>query len=597
MAIPVLFFVLAEFGLRLAGGGERFPLFIPNPERPEYLLANPQVVKRFFGDPDAAPSMQIETVFFRAHKPDNAVRLVVQGGSSAAGFPYGFGGSLTGMLEQRLRRSFPEREVEVINTAMSAVNTYTLLDFADEIIEQQPDAVLIYAGHNEYLGILGVGSAYLGGRSPVLTRAYLVLRKLHLFQAMQRLFGRADAAGHGAGDPQGTMMSRVAKEKNIAYGSKLYRAGVEQFRTNLGRLVRRYERAGIPVFVGTLVSNERAQPPFTSSLSPRTDREEWQRRHDAAAGQLESDPAAAVSAARALVEYDERSADAWFLAARAFEAGGDRDQARGAYQAARDRDGLRFRAPGEFNRIIRALGGDNAIVVDVEQAFRAQADNAILGETLLLEHVHPSLRGYFVLADAYYDALLAHGLPGRPSQPADDARAWREVPVSEVDRLFGEYKVELIKSNWPFTDRPGRPDLPPPDSVPAMLAQELYRQTTDWASAHRRLLQHYRSAGDRENFTRVALILADAFPFREELLFQAGVALIEARRPRQALNYLYRGARAAPRNVNLLLALSHALILNGARDQAREVLARVLSLDPGNASASDALRQLDSVEP
>ena len=42
---------------------------------------------------------------------------------------------------------------------MAAVTSYVLLDFADEIIAQQPDAVVIYTGHNEYLGIGGVGSS------------------------------------------------------------------------------------------------------------------------------------------------------------------------------------------------------------------------------------------------------------------------------------------------------------------------------------------------------------------------------------------------------------------------------------------------------
>ncbi len=48
----------------------------------------------------------------------------------------------------------------MINTAMSAVNSYVLKDVASEIAEQSPDAVLIYAGHNEYLGIFGVGSHF-----------------------------------------------------------------------------------------------------------------------------------------------------------------------------------------------------------------------------------------------------------------------------------------------------------------------------------------------------------------------------------------------------------------------------------------------------
>jgi len=49
---------------------------------------------------------------------------------------------------------------------MAAVTSYVLLDFADEIIAQRPDAIVIYTGHNEYLGIGGVGSSFASARSP-----------------------------------------------------------------------------------------------------------------------------------------------------------------------------------------------------------------------------------------------------------------------------------------------------------------------------------------------------------------------------------------------------------------------------------------------
>jgi len=37
---------------------------------------------------------------------------------------------------------------------MAAINSYALLDMVDEVIQQSPDAVLIYTGHNEYYGAL-----------------------------------------------------------------------------------------------------------------------------------------------------------------------------------------------------------------------------------------------------------------------------------------------------------------------------------------------------------------------------------------------------------------------------------------------------------
>ena len=47
----------------------------------------------------------------------------------------------------------------------------------DEIIAIEPDAVLIYAGHNEYYGALGTASTESLGGSTILVRLYLGLRQ------------------------------------------------------------------------------------------------------------------------------------------------------------------------------------------------------------------------------------------------------------------------------------------------------------------------------------------------------------------------------------------------------------------------------------
>ncbi|MEO1576904.1 MAG: tetratricopeptide repeat protein, partial [Pseudomonadota bacterium] len=68
--------------------------------------------------------------------------------------------------------------------------------------------------------------------------------------------------------------------------------------------------------------------------------------------------------------------------------------------------------------------------------------------------------------------------------------------------------------------------------------------------------------------------------------------LIQAGRPAEALRYLERASMSAPSEVNVQLAYAHALVLNGKRDAARQRLKRVLQLDPTNATATNALRQL-----
>ena len=563
LALPIAVVALLEFGLRLAGFGRDLePLFIPSPQQPAYLQANPRVVTRFFNDPAQAPSVSIETAYFRAQKPPGTFRVFVQGESSAAGFPYGLGASLAGALDQRFERAFPGREIEVISTAMAAVTSYALLDFADEIIAQRPDAVLVYVGHNEYLGILGVGSTLRVASRPALTRVFLAVRELRLFQAMSRLLGGfTSPSGPASGAAGDTLMGRVAGERSIPLNSLLYQRGLEQFEGNLGRLLAKYRAAGIPVFVGTLVSNERDQAPL------------------AVLAGAEAESAGAAKTA--------------YVAAQDAEQAGHFDAARDGYAWARDLDPLRFRAPSTFNETVAAVAqAHDATVVDVHAAFLKASPNGLIGESLLLEHVHPNLEGYFLLADAFFDAMVAQGIPGRPDVDVPDAEARADLPVSDIDRHLGDYKTMLVKTGWPFSSGAPTPQLSPPLSEGERLAQELYFERTSWSDAQDRLRQHYRAAGDHAGYTKVTAILADAFPFTGSLQFETAAALIELRRPTDALRYSRRAADLEPRNVNHLLVHAHALILNGRRDDGRAMLERVLEIEPRNPTARNVLRQL-----
>ena len=565
LVLPVVLLGLVEGGLRLAGYGHDLePLFMPSPEQPQYLQANPRVVTRFFTDPAQAPSVSIETAYFRAQKEPGAFRVFVQGESSAAGFPYGLGASLAGVLDQRFERSFPGREIEVISTAMAAVNSYALLDFADEIIAQHPDAVVIYVGHNEYLGILGVGSSLRMASTPALTRAFLAVREIRLFQLMSRLLGKRLAAdGDHPVAASDSLMARVAGERSIALNSAVYRRGLEQFESNLGRLLDKYRSAGIPVFIGTLVSNERDQMPM------------------AVLGAAETDAAGAAKTA--------------YHAAQDAEAAEDFDAARSGYAWARDLDPLRFRAPSVFNETVAAVAkAHGATLVDPHTAFERASPHGLIGNSLLLEHVHPNLDGYFLLADAFFDSMVAQGLPGRPEVVVPDAVARTEMPVSDIDRYLGDYKVLRVKSGWPFAASFAEPQLPAPVSEGERLAQDLYFQRTSWPDAQEKLRRYYQSTGDKPGYTRVTAILADAFPFAGQLQFESAAALIELGRPADALRYSEKAVELEPRNVNHLLVHAHALLLTGQREEGRVLLEKVLTLEPGNATARNVLQQLGS---
>ena len=109
LAVPWLLLARVEIGLRVAGVGSGHPLFVPYEPEPGWLFTNPDFARRYFGGGPFTPSPPLH--FFRATKAPGTFRVVFQGESSAAGFPYGHGGAPSRMLAQRLQASFPDRPV------------------------------------------------------------------------------------------------------------------------------------------------------------------------------------------------------------------------------------------------------------------------------------------------------------------------------------------------------------------------------------------------------------------------------------------------------------------------------------------------------
>jgi tetratricopeptide (TPR) repeat protein len=546
LLLPLLLAVLAEGVLRLAGIGALEPLFVPVDSAPGYLQPNPAAVQRFFPDPRRAPTVSIDTTWFPNLKAPGTLRIFVQGESSAAGFPYGRWASPAAFLQQRLQRAYPARNVEVINTGMAAVTSYVLLDFADEIIAQQPDAVIIYTGHNEYLGIGGVGSSLASANSPTLARAIAQLRRLHLYRALERGLGSLGAGPDPLAAREGTLMSRVAAERSIPLDSPLYQRGVQQFHGNLERLLEKYRAAGIPVFIGTLASNERDQPPFASGADP------------------------ADSAAR------------HFERARALEAEGKTAEARLEYLAAKDRDELRFRAPEEFNQVIRkAAAAAGATVVDVQGTLAAASRNGIIGADLMLEHVHPNVEGYFRLAGAYWPALRQW--LGPPGVEVDEATARREMPVTAVDRLNGEYRVAMLRNDWPFVPSRRYTTLPAPADRVEEIAQRWFGGQISWIEAMNEALAWYQAQGNDTEAARVAANLADAIVNSADMQSSAGRLLLKAGQPERGQHYLERAVAIDGSKADYDLSLAQSQFMQGRTADAVATLEASLRKHPDDA--------------
>jgi lysophospholipase L1-like esterase len=534
---PLAFLALLELLLWLVGFGGPLPLFVEVPGRPGWLHANPEVMRRYF--PSRAPRVSPEAIEFPAEKPEGAFRIVVQGGSTAAGFPYGRFAGLAGMLGERLEATFPERDIEVISTAMAAVNSYTLLDFVDEILAIRPDAVLIYAGHNEYMGVLGVSSGLTSRRSRPATLLHLRLRRFRAYQYLEALVaaGRSLLLG-AAPDPDATadghhLMSRAARGSRIPYRSDAWLAGVAQFEANLDAILSRYREAGVPVFVATLVSNEKDRPPFASADGP-----------DGAA--------------------------AWFERGRRALERGDAEAARRAFREARDRDELPFRAPQAFDDVVRKLAERHgATLVDASARFAAASPQGIVGHELLLEHVHPNAEGYFLLADAFFDALRDELPLGDWSRAPSDAESHRDMPITPLDRALAALSVRVLKADFPFVPEAAPVSLPQPANAIEALALRRHREEISWLESMEQLMQRDRRAGRTRDAAVVARMAAQVFPGERATNFTTGSLYLELGELARARRYLERSLRLAPQDPATRRAMAQLERLEAARADGR----------------------------
>lgn len=588
--IPVLFFALLEGGLRLVEYGDSYPLFLPVDGYEDYLYPNQDVARRYFAQQQSIPNIPFGS--FKATKDSNTFRIFVQGGSSAAGFPFYYGGSFSVMLRQRLLRTFPGRDIEVINTAMAAVNSYTLLDLADEIIAQKPNAVLIYAGHNEYYGALGVGSSESLGQFRSVVKGYLSLQDLRVMQGLRAFLSTVAgwfSARQQGEEPGGTLMERMVGQQSIPYGAASYELGLGQFRGNMSDLLARYKAHQIPVFISTLVSNERDQRPFVSDLAAETDAEAWQASYEAGFQAIaRGDTASALVAFDDAIQLDSTSADVFFARAKVLDAANRFDEAREAYTAAKDRDQLPFRAPSAINTIIREEAARHgAYVAETHEAMSNASPSRVVGDDYMLEHLHPNIEGYLRIADAFYEALQAQNMIGEWIQPVSLEKARQGLLLTEVDSLLGMIRVNQLKSRWPFQP-PGVVDQSliqfeaetPIDKI----ALDLYNNDIIWLDATDQERKYFQEQGDFPQALRAIRAIIHHYPFLPRPYVAAGNVLIQLQRYEEALAY-FSASNEYDETAEAHRMIGSILLQQEKRETAIDHLERSLELEPENQQA------------
>ena len=586
MVLPLLFILLLECGLRMFHYGADLSLFIEYPHDQNYLFLNPDASKRYFINQKNATTGNVEP--FLKKKAAGTRRIFVLGESTTIGYPYFHNGSFHRWLQFRFSHTFPDQHFEIINLSLTAVNSYTVLGFARELVDYAPDVVLIYTGHNEYYGAMGVGSAESIAGSPWLVNALLRLRGLRVIQLATNVYTSLSPAGREGGN-DGTRMQRMVADQQIGYQSEAYRKGVQQFRTNMGQALAILNAHHIPVLLSNLVSNEKDLLPFASATVDRAKFPDFERRYNKGLHSLATgDSLAAYRFFKMAGEINNAHAGCNYYLGRLAYTGRRFALARKYFAKARDLDGLRFRAPEEFNGIIRHLVAryPNAHLVDTKGLFETNSPGGIIGKELILEHVHPDLTGYALMSEAFYRALKKNDLlPEKAAREMSFRQLLKTMPIPRIDSLAGLYKVANLKNSWPFKGSMQR-DSFRIESFEEQTAYALANRKLGWNEAMSEAYNHYIAKSDYPEARKVVESLILEQPYDPRYYIKSAMLSGQMHREDDALFSIRKAFELAPS----LESARYLFVLYLKRDQPEKALPYLDYAIRHNASGPDLTR-------
>jgi tetratricopeptide (TPR) repeat protein len=454
--IPFLILCGIELALRLAGYGYDTSFFrrIKIDGR-DYYVPNETFSYRFF-----PPAIARKTLPFRfaEKKAANSYRIFLFGGSAAMGDPdptYGVGR----YLEVLLRERYPGTDFQVICTALTAIDSSTVLPIARECARHQGDMWLIYMGNNEMVGPFGAETSF-GFRAPSsdMIRIILAIKSTRIGQLLDALTRRLNSS-----TPKKWAGMEMFVNNRLGYDDPARLRTYDNFRRNLEAILRAANKAGVPVILSTVAVNLKDCAPFASVHSPGLDKEQmslWNQIYQKGIN-LEKTGSyrQSLDIYQKAAAIDPQFADLQFRMGMCNLALTNRDQARRDFELARDYDALDFRADTRINSIIRKAAavhaGRGVYLLDAANALAQSSPDGIPGFNFFYEHVHLNFAGNYLLAIQFAEQikkLLPDSITSQDQgRWASATRCDRRLAITGRDRLGVWLRIWSSVTAPPFT--------------------------------------------------------------------------------------------------------------------------------------------------
>lgn len=350
---------------------------------------------------------------FLAEKPRGLRRVFVLGGSTVQGRPFATETAFSSWLRLRLEACRPDLSFEVVNCGGVSYASYRLAKVLEEVLGHEPDAIVLYTGHNEFLE----------------DRAYREVRQLGpMGRFANRLGDRLRTVRwlreKMAAPARDVMPEKLPAEVNArldhAEGWSSYhrnpqwRRSIEaDFEATLRRMVEMTRAAHVPLILCMPTCDLAGTPPFKVEAAASLGSETlevfeslWSSARDPNA-----DSVLRLEKCRRCLQIDPQHAGANYLAGRLlYEPGNgapfDPAAAKSFFISARDHDVCPLRATSAILEATRRVAQQCDVrLVEFDDHFDKgspaifPAPDGIPDPEAFVDHVHPTIGGHQQIAE------------------------------------------------------------------------------------------------------------------------------------------------------------------------------------------------------
>jgi len=270
---------------------------------------------------------------------------------------------------------------------------------------------------------------------------------------------------------------------------------------------------------------------------------------------------------------------------------GENDLADSLFRFAKDLDELRFRAPEKMNSVIKSLSLEYKLpLVNTDSVFNSISPDKIVGDNLMTDHLHPTLRGQLMLGKLFYEKMeQSNHLPNTQNVNLPDnvqnSITVADFHFTELDSTIGDFRIKLLKNDWPFVDK--KEKLPASKllqlkNIVDSLASDVLDNKILWEEAHRKLANYYLENKNLNLFLKEMDAVISQYPVIVEYYDFVANVLIQLKEYGIAYKYLKAGYDIKP-NAFKTKWLGTIALYNNELESAEKYLNESLKYDSNDA--------------